>query len=468
MATMTRKDYAAMYGPTTGDLVRLGDTSLLVEVERDYAVYGEECVIGGGKTLRDGMGIDAGHRLADGAIDMVIVNVLVIDDAGIVKGDIGIKGGKIVAIGKAGNPHIMAGVDPRLIVGPNTQILHRPRVMIATVGGFDVHVHFVGTDQCAHALSSGITTMLGGALGPAFDVDCGGPWTTEQMLRAAEGFAMNFGFFARGSSHKPEAIVEQVRRRRHRREDPRGFRRHRRPSIDASLGGGRCNDFAVHAAHRHDQRVRLLREHDGHRRPHHPHVSHRGCGRRACARPDPLQRRAQLSCPPRPIRPTPSRPTGSTRRADDDDGALPELRDSRGRRLRRERVRPQTMAAEDMLHDMGAISIFGTDSQGMGRSPRTSRKCWQLASVMKDQRSVVCRRKRQRAPTTSASSATSPSTPSIPPAPRHRPLCRQHGARQDGGPRPLARRPSSASSRGRAEGRPSRLGRPWATAPAAS
>jgi urease subunit alpha len=146
----------------------------------------------------------------NGAIDMVIVNALVIDAvAGIVKGDIGIKAGKIVAIGKAGNPHIMAGVDPRLIVGPNTQVLIGEG-MIATVGGFDVHVHFVGTDQCAHALASGITTMLGGALGPAFAVDCGGPWTTEQMLRAAEGFAMNFGFFARGSSHKPEAIVEQL------------------------------------------------------------------------------------------------------------------------------------------------------------------------------------------------------------------------------------------------------------------
>src|SRR5262245_39210173 len=123
MAKLSRRDYAAMYGPTTGDLVRLGDASLLVEVERDHAVYGEECVIGGGKTLRDGMGIDAGHRLADGAADMVIVNALVIDAvAGVVKGDIGIKGGKIVAIGKAGNPHVMAGVDQRLIVGTRTQI----------------------------------------------------------------------------------------------------------------------------------------------------------------------------------------------------------------------------------------------------------------------------------------------------------------------------------------------------------
>ena len=175
--------YGARAGKTLAELMGVGSTLLTTDD-----------VLPGVAEMLEVLNVEA--MFPDGAIDMVIVNVLAIDAvAGIVKGDIGIKGGRIVGIGKAGNPHIMAGVDPRLVVGPNTQILPGEG-MIATVGGFDVHVHFVGVEQCANALASGITTMIGGALGPAFAVDCGGPWTTDQMLRAAEGFAMNFGFFA--------------------------------------------------------------------------------------------------------------------------------------------------------------------------------------------------------------------------------------------------------------------------------
>src|SRR5882724_11009662 len=397
MATMTRKDYAAMYGPTTGDLVRLGDTSLLVEVEHDHAVYGEECVIGGGKTLRDGMGIDAGHRLADGAIDMVIVNVLVIDAvAGIVKGDIGIKGGKIVAIGKAGNPHIMAGVDPRLIVGPNTQIL-TGEGMIATVGGFDVHVHFVGTDQCAHALASGITTMLGGALGPAFAVDCGGPWTTGQMLRAAEGFPMNFGFFARGSSHKPETIVEQLA------GGVIGVKIHEDfgampATIDTCLRVADEYDFQVqlHAdtineAGFYESTMQAI----GGRTIHMYHTEGAGGGHA----PDIIRCNGEPNCLPSSTNPTNPYTVNTldehldmTMMAHNLSPRIPE-----DVAFAESRVRPQTVAAEDVLHDLGAISMMGSDSQGMGRINEVIARSWQLASKMKDQRGRLPEEKTKRA-----------------------------------------------------------------------
>ncbi|MEM9197490.1 MAG: urease subunit alpha, partial [Pseudomonadota bacterium] len=212
MATMSRADYAAMFGPTTGDLVRLGDTGLWAEIEHDYAVYGEECLHGGGKTLRDGMGLVAGATsAADGVLDMLIVNVVVIDAmVGIVKGDIGVKDGRIVGIGKAGNPDIMDGVDPRLVVGAGTTV-RDAEGLIATAGAIDVHVHFDSAQLVEHAISSGITTMLGGSLGPiTVGIDSGGPFNTGKMLQAAEHWPMNFGFLGRGNAHKPAAMVEQI------------------------------------------------------------------------------------------------------------------------------------------------------------------------------------------------------------------------------------------------------------------
>jgi urease subunit alpha len=397
MVTMTRRDYAAMYGPTTGDLVRLGDTSLLVEVERDHAVYGEECLIGGGKSLRDGMGIDAGHRLADGAIDMVIVNALVVDAvAGIVKGDIGIKGGRIVGIGKAGNPHIMAGVDPRLIVGPNTQVLHGEG-LIATAGGFDVHVHFVGTDQCAHALSSGITTMIGGALGPAFAVDCGGPWTSDHMLRAAEGFAMNFGFFARGSVHKPEAIVEQLA------GGVIGVKIHEDfgampATIDACLKVADEYDFQVqlhsdtiNEAGFYESTMRAI----GGRTIHMYHTEGAGGGHA----PDIIRCNGEPNCLPSSTNPTNPYTVNTldehldmTMMAHNLSPRIPE-----DVAFAESRVRPQSVAAEDVLHDIGAISMMGSDSQGMGRINEVISRTWQLASKMKDQRGRLPEEKTARA-----------------------------------------------------------------------
>src|SRR5260370_39166435 len=194
MVTINRKDYAALYGPTTGDSVRLGDTSLVAVVEKDHAVYGDECLHGGGKTLRDGIGM-AGITSAEGALDFLLCNVVVIDPViGIVKGDIGIRHGRIVSIGKAGNPAIMDGVDRRLIVSSGTTV-RDCEGLIATPGAIDVHVHFDSAGLAEHALASGITTMIGGSLGPiTVGIDSGGPFNTGKMLQAAEAWPMNFGF----------------------------------------------------------------------------------------------------------------------------------------------------------------------------------------------------------------------------------------------------------------------------------
>ena len=209
MVTMTRKAYAEMFGPTTGDCVRLGDSSLLAEVEHDYTVYGDECMMGGGKTIRDGMAIST-RTNAEGALDLLIENALVIDPvAGIVKGDIGVRDGKIVGIGKAGNPAVMDGVDDALVVGNSTTV-DNAEGRIVTPGGIDVHIHFMGADQCHHAISSGLTTMIGGGMAHCLVVDEGSPTDIARMLRACEGFPLNFGIFGRGSSHTPEAIRELI------------------------------------------------------------------------------------------------------------------------------------------------------------------------------------------------------------------------------------------------------------------
>ena len=210
MARMTRAAYAATYGPTTGDLVRLGDTSLLAEVERDHAVYGEECMTGAGKVMRDGMGFDAHATAASGALDMLVQNATIIDPVlGVVKGDIGIRDGTIVAVGKAGNPAIQSGVHPDLRCGPSTTIVHGDR-LIVTPGGVEAHAHFLCPQQCEHALAGGLTTIVGGTMGPHFDISCAGPRNLALMLKAAEQYPLNFGFLGRGSGHDPAAIVESV------------------------------------------------------------------------------------------------------------------------------------------------------------------------------------------------------------------------------------------------------------------
>src|SRR5574338_503624 len=209
MATISRRAYAEMFGPTVGDRVRLADTELWIEVERDFTIYGEEVKFGGGKVIRDGMG--QGQRLSEETADTVITNALIVDHWGIVKADVGIKAGRIAAIGKAGNVDIQPGVT--INIGPGTEII-AGEGMIATAGGIDTHIHFICPQQIEEALMSGITTMIGGGTGPAtgtFATTCTpGPWHIRKMLQAAEAFPMNLGFLGKGNASLPGALTEQI------------------------------------------------------------------------------------------------------------------------------------------------------------------------------------------------------------------------------------------------------------------
>src|SRR5450432_1167517 len=205
-----RSVYADMFGPTTGDRVRLADTELIVEVEKDFTIYGEEVKFGGGKVIRDGMGQSQQSRAA-GAVDTVITNALIIDHWGIVKADIGLKDGLIAAIGKAGNPDIQAGVD--IVIGPGTEIIAGEGLLL-TAGGIDTHIHFIAPQQCEEAICSGVTTMIGGGTGPAAGTNATtctpGPWNVSRMLQAADEVPMNLGFLGKGNASRPEALVEQI------------------------------------------------------------------------------------------------------------------------------------------------------------------------------------------------------------------------------------------------------------------
>lgn len=210
---INRIKYANMFGPTIGDKVRLGDTELFIEIEKDFAVYGEEAKFGGGKTIRDGMAQSARATRNEGVLDFVITNVMIIDHWGIVKGDIGIKDGKIVGIGKAGNPDTMDGVSPSMIIGASTEV-HGGAGLIATAGGIDTHIHFICPQQIDHALYSGVTTMIGGGTGPADGTNATtvtpGSWNIQKMLESAEAFPMNLGFFGKGNCSTVEPLVEQI------------------------------------------------------------------------------------------------------------------------------------------------------------------------------------------------------------------------------------------------------------------
>ena len=210
---MRREHYADIYGPTTGDRVRLGDTQLVAEVEQDATVYGDECKFGGGKVLRDGMGQAAGVSDAD-ALDCVITNALIIDWTGIRKADVGIKGGRIAGLGKAGNPDVMAGVTPGMVVGVTTEAI-AGEGLILTAGGIDSHIHYICPQQVYDALASGITTFIGGGTGPATGTNATtctpGARHIELMLQATDALPMNFGFLGKGNSSRPEGLEEQIR-----------------------------------------------------------------------------------------------------------------------------------------------------------------------------------------------------------------------------------------------------------------
>ncbi len=387
MAIISRKQYAQLYGPTKGDGVRLGDTSLIAEIEHDFAVPGDECLHGGGKTLRDGLGLTPGYDSAQGALDMLISNAVIIDPVlGVVKGDIGIKDGKIVAIGKAGNPATMDGVHPKLICGAATTV-RDAEGLIATPGGIDVHVHFDSAQLVEHAIASGLTTMIGGSLGPiTVGIDCGGEWNVGRMLQASEQWPMNFGFLGRGNTSKPRSIYDQMR------GGCIGLKIHEdwgsMPAvIDTCLAVADELDFQVQL---HTDTLNesgfledTLAAING-RTIHMYHTEGAGGGHA----PDIIAVAGQMNCLPSSTNPTNPYTVNTFDEHLDMimvchhlNPAVPE-----DVAFAESRIRAQTIAAEDILHDMGAISMLGSDSQGMGRINEVICRTWQLASKMKDQR----------------------------------------------------------------------------------
>ena len=387
MVTITRKEYADLYGPTTGDAVRLGDTSLFAEVEHDYAFPGDECLHGGGKTLRDGLGLTPGYDSAAGSLDMLLCNALVIDPVlGIVKADIGIKDGVIAGVGKAGNPAVMDNVDPALVCGTATTV-RDAEGLIATPGGIDVHVHFDSAQLCEHAIGSGITTMIGGSLGPiTVGIDCGGAWNVGKMLQAAEQWPINFGFLGRGNSSKPRSLLDQLS------GGCLGLKIHEdwgaMPAvIDTCLSVADDLDFQVQL---HTDTLNesgfledTLAAING-RTIHMYHTEGAGGGHA----PDIIRVAGEANCLPSSTNPTNPFTVNTfdehldmTMVCHHLNPAIPE-----DVAFAESRIRAQTIAAEDVLHDIGAISMLGSDSQGMGRINEVICRTWQLASKMKDQR----------------------------------------------------------------------------------
>ncbi len=381
-----RASYAAMFGPTVGDKVRLADTDLFIEVEDDKTVYGEEVKFGGGKVLRDGMGQSQVSR-ADGAVDTVITNALVVDYTGIYKADIGIRDGWIAAIGKAGNPDIQPGVD--IVVGPGTEAI-AGEGRILTTGGIDAHIHWICPQQIDDALYSGITTMLGGGTGPAEGTNATtctpGPWHLARMLQAAEGLPMNLGFFGKGNASLPGALREQVE------AGAMGLKLHEdwgtTPSaIDTCLSVADEMDVqvAIHTDTLNESGFveNTIAAFKG-RVIHAFHTEGAGGGHA----PDIIKVCGEANVLPSSTNPT--RPfTVNTVDEHLDmlmvchhlDSRIPEDVSFAESRIRRE-----TIAAEDILHDMGAFSMIASDSQAMGRVGEVIIRTWQTADKMKKQR----------------------------------------------------------------------------------
>lgn len=387
MARISRKHYAELYGPTAGDGVRLADSSLIAEIEHDYAVPGDECLHGGGKTLRDGLGLMPGLDSSQGALDMLISNAVIIDPVlGVVKGDIGIKSGYITAVGKAGNPATMDSVHPKLICAASTTV-RDAEGLIATPGGIDVHVHFDSAQLVEHAIASGITTMIGGSLGPiTVGIDCSGAWNVGKMLQASAQWPMNFGFLGRGNSSKARSLYDQLR------GGCLGLKIHEdwgaTPAvIDTCLRVADEMDFQVQL-HTDTLNESGFLEHTLEaikgRTIHMYHTEGAGGGHA----PDIIAVAGQMHCLPSSTNPTNPYTVNTFDEHLDMimvchhlNPAVPE-----DVAFAESRIRAQTIAAEDVLHDLGAISMLGSDSQGMGRINEVICRTWQLASKMKDQR----------------------------------------------------------------------------------
>jgi len=390
MATIGRRAYAEMFGPTVGDRLRLADTDLMVEVEADYTLragsYGEEVKFGGGKTIRDGMA-QSQRTNAQGAMDTVMTNALILDHWGIVKADIGLKGGRIAAIGKAGNPDVQPGVD--IIIGPGTEIISCEG-MIVTPGGIDSHIHFICPQQIEEALTSGVTTMMGGGTGPAtgtFATTCTpGPWNIERMLQAADAFPMNLGFLGKGNASLPAALHEQVN------AGVIGLKLHEDwGTTPAAISN--CLDVAEEL----DVQVAI----------HSDTLNESGFventiaatkGRSLCAfhtegaggghAPDILRVVGEANFLPSSTNPTMPYTINTLDEHVDMLMVCHHLDPSIAEDLAfaESRIRKETIAAEDILHDLGAISMMSSDSQAMGRVGEVIIRTWQNAHKMKQQR----------------------------------------------------------------------------------
>ncbi|MGB8194302.1 MAG: urease subunit alpha [Chitinophagaceae bacterium] len=389
---ISRIKYANMYGPTVGDKIRLGDTELFIEIEKDLAVYGDEAKFGGGKTIRDGMAQSSTALRNDDVPDLVITSVIIIDHWGIIKADIGIKDGKIHAIGKAGNPDTMEGVTPGLTIGASTEV-HGGAGLIATAGGIDTHIHFICPQLIDHALFSGITTMMGGGTGPADGTNATtvtpGAWNIRRMLEAADEFPMNLGFFGKGNCATTAPLAEQVE------AGAAGLKIHEdwgsTPAvIDASLKVADEYDvqIAIHTDTLNESGFLedTINAING-RVIHTFHTEGAGGGHA----PDIIKAAMYHNVLPSSTNPT--RPfTVNTIDEHLDmlmvchhlDKSVPEdvaFADSR--------IRPETIAAEDILHDMGVFSMMSSDSQAMGRVAEVITRTWQTADKMKKQRGAL-------------------------------------------------------------------------------
>ncbi len=386
---MNRRAYAETFGPTVGDRVRLADTNLIIEVERDYTTYGDEVKFGGGKVIRDGMG-QSPIANADGAVDAVITNALILDWWGIVKADIGIKDGKIQAIGKAGNPYIQDNID--IVIGPGTEAI-AGEGMILTAGGIDTHIHFICPQQIEVAIAAGVTTMIGGGTGPAAGTNATtctpGPWNIYRMLQAADAFPMNLGFMGKGNASQSQGLAEQVE------AGAMGLKLHEDwgttpAAIDTCLSV--ADEYDVQVAIHTDTLNEAGFVEDTiaafkNRVIHTYHTEGAGGGHA----PDIIKVCGEANVLPSSTNPT--RPyTVNTLEEHLDmlmvchhlDRSIPE-----DVAFAESRIRRETIAAEDILHDLGAFSMLSSDSQAMGRIGEVILRTWQTAHKMKDQRGVL-------------------------------------------------------------------------------
>jgi urease subunit alpha len=390
--SIDRRTYADLYGPTVGDRIRLADTALIVEIEKDFTSYGDEITFGGGKVIRDGMGQNSTMPRSAGVLDLVITNAVIIDHWGIVKGDIGIRDGRIVKVGKAGNPDTMDGVDPDLVVGASTEVIASEN-LIVTAGCVDSHIHFISPQQVFEALSNGTTTMIGGGTGPATGTNATtctpGEWNIARMLEAVENFPMNFGFLGKGNASGAAPLEEQIA------AGACGLKLHEDwGSTPAAI------DNCLAVADRYDVQVAIHTDtinESGYvddtiaaiagRTIHTYHTEGAGGGHA----PDIIRIAAEQNVLPSSTNPT--RPLTINTIAEHLDMLMvchhlnPLVPEDVA--FAESRIRQETIAAEDILHDLGVFSMISSDSQAMGRIGEVTTRTWQTAHKMKLQRGAL-------------------------------------------------------------------------------